>query len=198
MTDTARRVREALSKHLSTAGRNKLPKSVPDMMANIPNLDEDRFYRLYHWLKEFTQKEDHLAYAALLQIWLNTCGLKWPKKVFAKGCDLESRGRGAPRRKDAFVQKVMALRSAGRSDAWIAGQLAQEFDQEKPSTKSRRTLADRLRKVKNVPPSLGGLDEPVLALGLKMLGKLTPEEYDEFLREVFRNRPDLYEAFTTK
>jgi hypothetical protein len=180
MTDQARRVYKALSARAKNAGRDGTLKSAPRYNPNpsVPTgqaITNREFHRLYHWLNELAIENDPLAYAALLQIWLNAHGIEWPAKVFASGSDLASRGRGRKWKNPPSTGKVEALRAKGMS--W--GQIAVELGIGAPRTNLARRLAgDRLRKmVSKRPSSVESLDEEVTELGLQMLGIMTPQEY---------------------
>jgi len=99
-SDTAKRVSSALERcFLELAGPDGAPKNIPKPGGYYtkidctprPSLDKEA-YRLVSWLNTLADREEHLAYAALRQIWLEIHGARRPKGVFKH--HLDSRGRG--------------------------------------------------------------------------------------------------------
>jgi hypothetical protein len=194
LNDQAKRVSTALSKCLdSLAEQDGSPKSA----APFPNRDDNAFspassfceqklYRLSCWLNELAIREEHLAYAALLQVWLHVQDIEWPAKVFAPGKDLASRGRGRRRvpRPDPEI-----FQSRATQKSWTA--IAAESEPRKPKAKAaRRKAGDKLRKQVSRPPVFAALDDVVLDLGLTMLGVMSSGEKRAIMREVLGPQSD--------
>jgi hypothetical protein len=204
--DQARHVSTALKKcQKELAEPDGLPKSAdrfdPRPPSSGPTFNASRasavtsgeFHRLKSWLNELADKKEHLAYAALLQIWLDAHEIEWPAKVFAPGNDLASRGRGQPRKDVALKTKdgrpvpesdVKKLRARGVSLSDIGAELGFAKSQ---TPAARRRASDRLRKMlSRAAVSWSALDEVVTELGLKMLGMRTPQEGREIMRDIIR------------
>jgi DNA-binding CsgD family transcriptional regulator len=190
ISDQARRVSNSLSKAFQALATSEgLPKSAgtgepkSDTLLSfdpVTGISDEEYRRLRLWLNELASEGDALAYAAVLQIWLNAHNIEWPKKVFAPGKDLTSRGRGSrlPGKSIDF-SKAQRLRSQGKS----LPQIARELGLAQNNTKAgRRKAADQLRKRLSRGFLSEALDEEVIERGLRMLGITVPQDFHDFMR----------------
>jgi hypothetical protein len=198
LTDQARRVNEALSNCFSElAGPGGELRAAPRLtFPTISPLGDTEYSRLRSWLNKLAERKDALAYAALLQIWLNAHNIEWPQSVFAPGKDLTSGGRGSRGKgklKDTGKsfeldhKKVLALKRSGKSYTEIAKELGIAQNRHK---KTLRQAGDRIRKaMASTGYSVGSLDEEVVKQGLLMLDIHPPtqqelQELDDLMREI--------------
>ncbi len=190
LTDQARRVSETLSRRFNElANSQALPNSdvaseaAPETLSSldaVTGIDDEEYRRLRLWLNELASQNDPLAYAALLQIWLNVHNIEWPEKVFAPGKDLTSRGRGSRAKKEKIdYSRARRLKSEGKKWPEIARELRLAR-----SDAGAKSAGDRLRKLLGRGFLTESLDQDVIEHGLRMLGIPTEQDHQDFMREI--------------
>jgi hypothetical protein len=147
----------------------------------LPLVSNNEFLRLKAWLTEVA--DDPTCFSALLQVWLDSHGIDWPRDVFEE--DLATHGSGLIA--SELGREAHRLRQKGKSWGWIAEKLIGEEcstpgDRREASSKVRLAAKNYVNgKQREVPLEGSGAEFAWKMLDVKPRWKHA-EEYAEEMR----------------